>query len=230
MEQSNWAPEHSDALRELIARGMSFAEAARTINSRFNTSYTRSAALGRARRLGLGADDRKQPSMPARPAELYEITERGAVNSMPLALPWPVPVFRSVIPLKLRCVDIEPRHLSLDELERGDCRYPYGGDEENETITFCGHPRRPGSSYCSPHFHLSRDPIEPPGGGHCATTGGGDTETTAVGCEADRLKRLPRRHRIAHLRALIGLQPESSGRRDELSGLLRDEMAGASID
>jgi GcrA cell cycle regulator len=167
--------------------------------------------------------------MPTRPAELHEIAERRAVNSMPLALPWPVPVFKDVVPVKLRCVDIEPRHLSLNELERDDCRYPYGGDGENEAITFCGHPRRPGSSYCSPHFHLSRDPIERPDAGHSATTGGGDTPTTAVDCASDRLKRLPRRHRIAHLRALIGLQPDSRGRRDELSGLLRNEIAGASI-
>jgi hypothetical protein len=52
MELSNWAPEHSDALREFLAKGMSYSEAARAINSRFNTFYTRSAALGRARRLG----------------------------------------------------------------------------------------------------------------------------------------------------------------------------------
>jgi hypothetical protein len=32
MELSNWAPEHSDALRELIARGLSFSEAAQAIN------------------------------------------------------------------------------------------------------------------------------------------------------------------------------------------------------
>ena len=229
MELSNWAPEHSDALRELIAKGPSFAEAARAINSRFNTSYTRSAALGRARRLGLGADDRQQPSMPTRPAEPNEIVERRPVHSRPLQLPWPIPVFKEVVPIKLRCVDIEPRHLSLVELERGDCRYPYGGDEENEAITFCGHPRLPGSSYCSPHFHLSRDPVEPSDGHHFAATGDG-TEKSAVDCVADRLKRLPRRHRIAHLRALIGLQPGVRDRRDELSGLLREEIAGASIE
>ena len=230
MELSNWAPEHSDALRKLIAKGLSFAEAARAINSRFNTSYTRSAALGRARRLRLGADDRQQPSMPTRPAELDEVVERRAVNSRPPALPWPMPVFKEVVPVKLRCVDIEPRHLSLTELERGDCRYPYGGDEENEVITFCGHPRRPGSSYCSPHFHLSRDPVEPPVARYSATTGEGNTAKTAVNCVADRLRPLPRRHRIAHLRALIGLQPEGCGRRAELVGLLREEMAGVAAD
>ena len=78
------------------------------------------------------------------------------------AFHWPTPVFERVKPKKLRCVKIEPRHLSLVDLEHGDCRYPYGGDEEGEPITFCGHPHRTGSSYCTPHFHLSRNPIPPP--------------------------------------------------------------------
>jgi len=51
---------------------------------------------------------------------------------------------------------IAPRLLSFVELGPGDCRYPYGGDKEGEPITFCGHPRRAGSSYCTPHFHLTR--------------------------------------------------------------------------
>ena len=74
---------------------------------------------------------------------------------------WPVPAFGETKPVQLRCVEIDPRHLSLIDLERGDCRYPYGGDEEGEAITFCGHPRRPGSSYCTPHFHFSRGPGTP---------------------------------------------------------------------
>jgi GcrA cell cycle regulator len=230
MELSNWAPEHSDALRELIAKGMSFSEAARAINSRFNTSYSRSAALGRARRLGLGPDDRQQPSMPTKPAELHEIAESSPNHFRTLSFPWPTPVFKEVVPVKLRCVGIEPRHLSLIELEGGDCRYPYGGDEEGEAITFCGHPRRPGSSYCSPHFHLSRNPIEPHDACRLTAAGGVGMEDSAVSCVADKLKRLPRHHRIAHLRALIGLQPEGCGRRDELSELLHEEISGASID
>ena len=60
MELSNWASEHSDALREFLAKGLSFSEAARAINSIFNTSYSRSAALGRARRLRLEADERQE--------------------------------------------------------------------------------------------------------------------------------------------------------------------------
>jgi GcrA cell cycle regulator len=161
MELSNWAPEHSDALRDFLAKGMSFSEAAQAINSRFNTSYSRSAALGRARRLRLEADRRK-PSMPTKPVDLHDIPELPPNASRTAALLWPAPVFKEIKPVKLRCVAIEPRHLSLVELEIGDCRYPYGGDEEGEAITFCGHPRRPGSSYCTPHFHLSRNPVMPP--------------------------------------------------------------------
>ena len=61
-------------------------------------------------------------------------------------------------PIKLRCVGIRPRLLSLLELGPSDCRYPYGGDKENQPIAFCGHPRLAGSSYCAPHFHLTRGP------------------------------------------------------------------------
>ena len=30
------------------------------------------------------------------------------------------------------------------------------GDKDDEPIAFCGHPRRAGSCYCTPHFHLTR--------------------------------------------------------------------------
>ena len=53
-------------------------------------------------------------------------------------------------------------------------------------------------------------------------------KSAAFTCVADRLKRLSNCHRIAHLRALIGLQPAGCGRRDELSELLREEMSDAS--
>ena len=41
-----------------------------------------------------------------------------------------------------------------------------------------------------------------------------------------RMKALPQRHRIAHLRALIRRQPVGSRRRRKLFLMLRDELAG----
>jgi GcrA cell cycle regulator len=157
MQSTDWAPAHSDALREYLAKGMSYSEIADAINAKFKTAYSRSAALGRATRMGLGGLDRPKEGVTlppsAKPPLLRRLRERYAAEFIR-----PLPVFERTEKVKLRCVEINPRHLSLGELERGDCRYPYGGDEEGEAITFCGHPRRAGSSYCAPHFHLTRGP------------------------------------------------------------------------
>ena len=47
---------------------------------------------------------------------------------------------------------------------------------------------------------------------------------TSVAVMVFRMRPLPRRHRIAHLRALIGQTPLGSIRRVQLVALLRDEM------
>jgi GcrA cell cycle regulator len=162
MQASDWAPEHSEALRDYLTQGMSFSEIAKAINARFGTNYTRNAALGRSRRLGLTAPTRREKAVnsaartrsagarePGRPAQMPTSAPPAA-----LAVPPPVPAE----PVKLRCVGISPRLVALVELNKGECRYPYGGDRDGEPITFCGHPQQEGSSYCTPHFHLTRGP------------------------------------------------------------------------
>jgi GcrA cell cycle regulator len=102
--------------------------------------------------MGLGGANRsgdwaRLPPRAEQPS-LKKVRERYAAMAK-----WFVPVFEPVESPKLRCADVAPRHLSLLELESGDCRYPYGGDEEGEAITFCSHVRREDSSYCTAHFH-----------------------------------------------------------------------------
>jgi GcrA cell cycle regulator len=172
MQSSNWAPEHSQALREYLAKGMSYSEIADAINSRFGTAYTRNATLGRGKRMGLAGPDRPEDE-PKRPPKakypknprltpklkaprlkapsLEKLIKPGPAEASP-----PSPALERTEAVKFRCVGITPRLLSLVELEANDCRYPYGGDKEGEAITFCGHPRLAGSSYCKPHFHLTR--------------------------------------------------------------------------
>jgi GcrA cell cycle regulator len=89
-------------------------------------------------------------------ADARRIRELRARNAAK-ATPKPTTVERAAT-LQLRCVAITPRHVALVDLEPSDCRYPYGGDAEGEPITFCGHPRREGSSYCLAHFHLTSAP------------------------------------------------------------------------
>ena len=160
MQSINWTPEHSNALQEHLARGMSFSEIAEAINAKFRTAYSRNAVIGRARRLGLaGAARPGDSSRLPRKAYLSNPQKRGERYASLSG--WNMPVFKREETLTLRCVETDPRHLSLLELEPGDCRYPYGGDEEGEAITFCGRPCREESSYCAPHFHLTQGPGGP---------------------------------------------------------------------
>lgn len=166
METMNWLPEHSAALQDLRVRGLSYSEIADTINATFNTAYTRNATLSRAQRMGLAGLDRLEPSLPGhldppRPAPpelpwIGRLREGRAEPNLDLVrLP---KIFAETVEMpQLRCAAVAPRHLSLFDLKRGDCRYPYGGDADGETVTFCGHPCQSGSSYCTPHFRLSRD-------------------------------------------------------------------------
>src|SRR6266404_9468698 len=112
MQSMSWAREHCDALREYHAKGMSFAEIAEAINARFKTAYSRNAAIGRARRMGLADPDRPKPPPKASAPRLHRICERQAASWLPL-----MPVFEPAETVKLRCVEIDPRHLSLIDLE-----------------------------------------------------------------------------------------------------------------
>jgi GcrA cell cycle regulator len=179
--QSNWEEAHSALLRECVEKGLPFSEIARGLNKRFGTTYSRNAAIGRARRMGLCVPERaggsgvwaqkKPPDAKhlhkKRAHSLAQTTSKTASKIAPRSeaknatrtVPKPT-TFERAEALQLRCVAINPRHLALVDLEPGDCRYPYGGDADGEPITFCGHPRRDGSSYCSSHFHLTLLPPE----------------------------------------------------------------------
>ncbi|WP_342739783.1 GcrA family cell cycle regulator [Bradyrhizobium sp. B117] len=156
MEPGHWPSEHSDALRDYFLKGLSYAEIGREINARFGTAYTRNAVAGRVKRLGLVGVARvtSPPIVPSLPSETCLLSaHRPALPN--LMLP-PKSAMKSAAQVKLRCVGVQPRLISFAELAAGDCRYPYGGDRDGEEITFCGHPRQPGSSYCTPHARLTR--------------------------------------------------------------------------
>ena len=158
--QSTWEEAHSAALSELVEKGLSFKEIARTLNERFGTAYTRNAAIGRARRLGLSTPERSDSGSvfaAARKPDARKICEKRA--RVLFKSPRLTTIERAAT-LRLRCVAITPRHLALVDLQPADCRYPYGGDAEGEPITFCGHPRQEGASYCASHVHLTSLEVE----------------------------------------------------------------------
>lgn len=121
---------------------------AAALNAQFGTQFTRCAVIGKINRLGLSnrrlpADRPVATPRPRAPRERVR-SERMNVR----------PPMESVETVKLRCVEIVPRHLSFLDLEPGLCKYPYGGEAPGEAITFCGHPSLPGLPYCMPHKAL----------------------------------------------------------------------------
>ena len=88
MQSTDWAAEHSDALREYLAKGMSFSKIAGAINTKFNTAYSRSAAIGRAKRMGLAVAERTRPLPNTPQPNLHKLREHYALASR-----WFVPEF-----------------------------------------------------------------------------------------------------------------------------------------
>lgn len=115
---------------------MSYKDAADALNARFGTAYSRSATLGRARRMRLAEPEWPKPPPLPGVAQLPQLRERRTADDFrPREFFRRPPAFGPVDRAPLRCIEIAPRHFTLIELERGDCRFPYGGDMDGEAIT-----------------------------------------------------------------------------------------------
>jgi GcrA cell cycle regulator len=159
-----WPEEHAQELIRLCGEKLSFRAIATVLNEKFGTSYTKNSMIGKAARLGISKEsaptvpgnhkpkaDRKTPYKVRAPRKQTEGVKREVFRAKPNSNGGAPGLVRVMLAeISLRCVEIEPRHLSLIELEPNDCRYPYGDDQ----ITFCGHPKMAGSSYCVSHHHL----------------------------------------------------------------------------
>lgn len=157
--QSTWEEAHSAALRDYLDKGLSFSEIARALNLQFGTAYTRNATIGRARRVGLSVPLRPPSDSVMNAARRPDARRICQSRARKVAhVPPRLSTVERAAALQLRCVAITPRHLALVDLEANDCRYPYGGELDGDPITFCGHPRHEGSSYCLSHFHLTSLP------------------------------------------------------------------------
>lgn len=148
-----WSEELTARLVELYNSqpAIAFSAIAKILNAEFGISLTRSAVIGRANRLKLKGNAYRTPPGGGRARE--RVGRNPPVLRIKSIAPDPIP--------KLRCVEVEPLHITLLDLEPPHCRYPYGGDN-GVPVTFCGNPRLPSysgktryaSSYCGPHFAI----------------------------------------------------------------------------
>jgi|KBSMisStaDraftv2_1062788.scaffolds.fasta_scaffold568164_1 GcrA cell cycle regulator len=140
-----WTPEQDAMLTDLVKTGGEpYSEAAAAINARFKTRFSRNAAIGRGKRIGL-ATPRKIVIRTTKPAKAQskprpDIQARKAASG-----PKPPP------PFVARIADVRPGNVDLVDLAPDGCRWAYG----DGPFVFCNHPRVWGLSYCPAHSHLA---------------------------------------------------------------------------
>ena len=160
---AKWPPEHDEALKKHFAAGLSFAQISAKIRAEFGreAEYSRNACIGRAHRLKLSQDNKPKKAAPARPWEDEGKTRRTFFRHKQIeAGSYIRPDYKPRVKMTafacdpvsgLRVADVVPLHLSLLELEREQCKWPYG----DGPFTFCGCRTFDGSSYCEAHQALS---------------------------------------------------------------------------
>ena len=147
-----WASETRLALLvKLFGDGLSAAQIAAELGS----DITRNAVIGKINRLGLTRDRPiiipRAPRSPRVPktrngehhARFKIISGNGNSNHLKI-----IQSSAAEMPA-LRCIEVVPRNLTLQELELNDCRYIAG-----DAYLYCAHPAKPGSAYCAPHKAL----------------------------------------------------------------------------
>lgn len=170
--RTEWLPEHDDALRQGRANGLSYGEIAKDLNKRFRVSFTRNACIGRAARLCVVpaptaitklANQKKRRIARQRKKKPLPVTDLAGSNAvkLPETVRIPNPLGSELarqrcevdMPL-LRCVDVDPLHIDILDLNKHTCRWPLGGWPEAAPVTFCGLMPEQGSSYCPAHHRL----------------------------------------------------------------------------
>ena len=139
-----------DRLRELWVDHSSGAIAG-ILWDEFRVRVTRNSVIGKLHRLGLTVDNKEE----VHPLTRIDLgggkTPRVRTRTRSTAFREPTLTREEVT---LRCVEIEPRNLTLLDLEPDDCRFAV--NEGDPQFLFCARPKMKGSSYCPGHFFLTR--------------------------------------------------------------------------
>jgi len=153
VNNSPWSEDVIATLNDLW-KTLSATQIAERLNAQYDLSLTRNSIIGKLHRLGLTIQQ-KSEHHPKTRGLIKPKRERKARRSILKVIDGGAAGLRLVKRTAstvepLRCVEVEPLNLSIDEIGRGQCRYPYG----DGPFLFCGHPVHEGSSYCMAHHDL----------------------------------------------------------------------------
>lgn len=159
-----WTDDRTEVLRRLWTDGLSCSQIASRLGG-----ITRNSVIGKVHRLGLvrrhqprlgsGKRTRLRPHAPRvtkTAAQLAEIAARSGASAE-----------RQANQAGPDLVIPPDQRKQLLDLERNDCRWPYGTGTKADPYYFCCHKvATPGQSYCDFHAKRSAAPIQPTRGGN----------------------------------------------------------------
>lgn len=136
-----------ERLTEMFNVGVSTSRIATTLCVEFKCDVTRNAVIGKANRLGLTSPNGAGFEDYNKKRKAGEAQRRHTR----------VPLLKKTIPLPPPAETLtpaNPRHVSLIDLQHGECKFPYG----DGPFTFCGCEAYQGLPYCAPHVVLCAKP------------------------------------------------------------------------
>jgi GcrA cell cycle regulator len=165
-----WTDPREQSARELFTAGHSASQAAAALSAEFGLPVTRNAVIGLwHRRKWSGGENRqikfradaaaRAGAQRAKRERVKLIVPAGSSEkrsrSIQRLMRAPHGTLRIIETTQqgvspLREVEVVPLHVSLLDLQHGQCRYPYG----DGPFTFCGCQAEPGRPYCEPHQYL----------------------------------------------------------------------------
>ncbi len=131
-----WVGARLDRLRELAGNGENLSAGEMAVE--FGCS--RNAVIGACKRNGINLPRKSSGGVKR------QFHGRKANPGWQRKFKFTAPVEK---PMEVKLADVVPLNLTLDELELGECRYPYG----EGPFLFCGNPIEHGS-YCAAHHKL----------------------------------------------------------------------------
>ncbi len=139
---SVWTPDRVVRLRTLWKQGLSAAQVARDLQN----GITRSAVLGKVRRLGLSLN---------REALAAPVVVRPAVRCSPAPVRSAAAIVQSVSAVESE----RPGRATILTVRNGDCRWPIG-DPDDARFSLCGCPATRGA-FCDVHAARAYRSVQP---------------------------------------------------------------------
>jgi GcrA cell cycle regulator len=173
MKIEKWPEEHKALALAMNAEGHTFTEISKTLKSRFDADYSRSAVIGKVYRL-LGSDLAK-PAKPARPRKVVDVVDEAPIAILPVKSPYDynkrprrgspkAPKDHAILcrvsdkisqtPLDISRFETQPSDVAqvvaFGDLKRNQCHWPIGTPGHKD-FGYCGQRTDTRGGYCADH-------------------------------------------------------------------------------